>query len=81
MVKLFREGHCTVDEAIALVSLHPARAAGLAEALGSIAPGKLADLIVIGAHGSVPVITRTYREGAEIFSGGYGRRATLSLSR
>jgi alpha-D-ribose 1-methylphosphonate 5-triphosphate diphosphatase len=69
--KLCAAGHAALPEALRLVTLHPARALGMAGDLGSIEPGKLADLVVIGERGGVPVVTRTLRAGAEVSVAGY----------
>jgi alpha-D-ribose 1-methylphosphonate 5-triphosphate diphosphatase len=74
-IKLYRERHCSLPEALALTSRHPARAVGLDRQLGSLEPGKLADLVVIGAHRGVPVVTRTFRDGQEIWRCDYGSAA------
>src|SRR5205823_6158624 len=49
-------GDAALPEAFRLVTLNPARALGLDDALGSIEPGKTVDLIVIDEHGGVPVV-------------------------
>ena len=79
-IKLHREGHCSLASALALTSLHPARAVGLDPELGSLEAGKLADIVVIGARGVVPVVTRTFREGREIWSCGYQPRGRGRLA-
>jgi alpha-D-ribose 1-methylphosphonate 5-triphosphate diphosphatase len=73
--KLYATGYATLPEALALVTLHPAQALGMAGELGSLEPGKLADLVVIGERGGVPVVTRTLRAGAEVFVAGYREAA------
>jgi alpha-D-ribose 1-methylphosphonate 5-triphosphate diphosphatase len=70
-MKLYREGHASLPAALALTSRQPARAVGLDHELGSLEPGKLADVVVIGARGAVPVVTRTFREGRQIWTCGY----------
>jgi len=69
--KLYAAGYATLPEALGLVTLHPAQALGMAGELGSLEPGKLADLVVIGERGGVPVVTRTFRAGSEVFVAGY----------
>jgi alpha-D-ribose 1-methylphosphonate 5-triphosphate diphosphatase len=69
--KLWREGHAGLPEALGLVSLHPARALGLAEETGSLEAGKAADLVIIGERRGVPVVTHTFRDGRELFVAGY----------
>jgi len=50
MVRTFRElTGCPVWEAVRMASLTPARIAGFDRELGSIAPGKRADLLVLDA--------------------------------
>jgi len=47
VMSLVTGGDAALPEAFRLVTLNPARALGLDDALGSIEPGKTADLIVI----------------------------------
>jgi len=77
-MKLYREDHCSLASALALTGRHPARAVGLEHLLGSLEPGKVADIVVIGARGAVPVVTRTFREGREIWSCGYPRGVAVA---
>ena len=51
VMSLVTGGDAALPEAFRLVTLNPARALGLDDALGSIEPGKTADLIVIDEHG------------------------------
>jgi len=70
VMSLVTGGDAALPEAFRLVTLNPARALGLDDALGSIEPGKTADLIVIDEHGGVPVVTRTLRDGREVLAVG-----------
>ncbi len=70
VTNLVTGGDASLPEAFRLVTLNPARALGLDDALGSIEPGKTADLIVIHEHGGVPVVTRTLRDSREVLAVG-----------
>src|SRR5439155_19802732 len=70
VMSLVTGGDAALPEAFRLVTLNPARALGLDDALGSIEPGKTVDLIVIDEHGGVPVVTRTLRDGREVLAVG-----------
>lgn len=52
-----------LPDAVNMVSLHPARAAGIADQTGSIEPGKAADLLLVDASGAVPLVTHTFSNG------------------
>ncbi|MFD2327669.1 alpha-D-ribose 1-methylphosphonate 5-triphosphate diphosphatase [Cohnella sp. GCM10020058] len=52
-----------LHEAVRMASLEPATALGQAASVGSIEPGKLADLLVVRTIGAVPVVTDTIVEG------------------
>jgi alpha-D-ribose 1-methylphosphonate 5-triphosphate diphosphatase len=75
VMKLHEQGRCTLDDAVALVTRRPAQAAGLDGDVGSLEPGKIADVVVIGSVGPLPVVTRTLREGREIFVTDYHQGA------
>lgn len=76
MVKLHRDEGRALEEAVRLVTLNPARALGLDDAIGSLAPGKRADVVVIGWAGTMPVVARTLCEGREVFVAGYRETAS-----
>jgi len=67
---LVTRGEAALPEAFRLVTLNPAGALGLDDTLGSIEPGKVADLIVIDTRGGVPVVTRTLRDGRDVLATG-----------
>lgn len=65
---------CGVDlaDAFALVTRNPARAVGLDGSIGSIEPGKKADLLVVrrigcGNGGVMPVVTRAFVGGHSVY--------------
>ncbi len=55
----------TLPEAIALVSAHPARMAGLSDR-GEIAPGLRADLVRVRVHAGLPVVRQVWRAGERV---------------
>lgn len=55
-----------LHEAVRMASLEPATALGKAARIGSIEPGKLADLLVVRTIGGVPVVTDTIVEGTVV---------------
>ncbi len=55
-------------EAVNMVSINPARAAGIAEKSGSIEAGKSADLVVLDVNGGLAKIMKTFVGGREVFS-------------
>ena len=71
IVRLHRHDGAPLHDAVRLVTLNPARALGIDAAVGAIEPGKRADVTVVGWAGTMPVITRTIRDGREIFIAGY----------
>lgn len=80
---------CGLDiaRAFALVTINPAKAAGIADEVGSIAVGKRADVLLVreiscgdGATRTMPVVTRAFVGGHSVFRShypdqprGYGR--------
>jgi len=74
-VALHAKGVATLAEAFRLVTLHPARALGLDRELGSLEAGKTAEIVVIGHRQGIPVVTRTFRQGREVFVAGYATPA------
>ena len=78
---------CGLDiaKAFALVTINPAKAAGIADEVGSIAVGKRADVLLVreiscGAARTMPVVTRAFVGGRSVFRShypdqprGYGR--------
>ena len=82
---------CGLDiaRAFALVTINPAKAAGIADEVGSIAVGKRADVLLVreiscgdGVRRTMPVVTRAFVGGHSVFRShypdqpcGYGRDA------
>lgn len=83
----------SVERAFALVSLNPAKAAGIADEVGSLAVGKRADVLLVreiacgDASGkTMPVVTRAFVGGHSVFRShypdqpsGYGRTEGASM--
>ena len=57
----------SISEAVALVTLNPARAAGLNDR-GQIAVGKRADLIAVAHPDNLPQVERVWVAGKPVFS-------------
>lgn len=53
-----------------LASRHPARALGMIDARGSVAPGQDADLLLVEKTGPVPWVRQTYVGGRRVYSAG-----------
>lgn len=70
---------CGIDlaRAFALVTINPAKAAGVADDLGSIAVGKRADILLVReigcgeASGTIPVVTRAFVGGHSVYRSHY----------
>jgi len=62
---------CSLPSAVALVTRQPARAVGIDGDVGALAPGLVADVVVIDSVRGIPVVTRTLRDGREIFVADY----------
>ncbi|MCL4475317.1 MAG: alpha-D-ribose 1-methylphosphonate 5-triphosphate diphosphatase [Nitrospirae bacterium] len=65
---LERLGILPLHEAVHMVSLNPAKAAGISEQTGSIEEGKDADLVVVNTGDEIPRIAKTFVSGREVFS-------------
>ncbi len=65
-----RSGLLPLHEAAALVSLNAAAAVGAGDELGSIEPGKLADLVLVDRDREVPQVLRTWVGGREVYGCG-----------
>ncbi|MBC7921476.1 MAG: alpha-D-ribose 1-methylphosphonate 5-triphosphate diphosphatase [Ferruginibacter sp.] len=63
VIKIAREGVLSMPEAVKLATLHPARAAGIADRTGSIEPGKHADLLLVDVVDGLPLVTHTIVNG------------------
>lgn len=69
-LQLHREGVLGLPEAVRLISLNPARAAGFDRRTGSIEPGKAADLVLVDDGRKVAGIDRTIVNGVEVYCAG-----------
>jgi imidazolonepropionase-like amidohydrolase len=76
LVLLVKEAGLTTIEALRTATINPVRVLGLAESLGTIEPGKLADLVLLDANPFVD-IANTQRIRAVIADGRLYRRADL----
>jgi alpha-D-ribose 1-methylphosphonate 5-triphosphate diphosphatase len=64
---LYRAGTLELPEAVRMASLNPARAVGLAGRLGSIEPGKRADLVLVAEDGYAPRVVSVWVDGARVY--------------
>ncbi len=62
---IIRFAHVSLPDAVRMASLTPAESVGLGEEIGSIAPGKLADLCVLDPE--TLEVKRTFVEGQPVF--------------
>jgi imidazolonepropionase-like amidohydrolase len=71
------------DVALRAVTLHPARALGIADRLGSLAPGKDADLCIWSGDPLDPMqrVEIAYQQGREIFRWDHERRVGIIAGR
>lgn len=65
--RLADRGTLSLPAAVALVSHHPARAAGIGHLIGSIQPGLLADLIVVRRMPD-PVVQQVFVGGKPVYT-------------
>lgn len=66
--KLADEKIVSLDEAVRMVSINPARAVELDAETGSITEGKTADMIIVSKQNGLPQVLKTFVEGREVFS-------------
>ena len=64
--KLWEDGLLSLSQAVNMATLNPAKAVRVADHLGSIEPGKCADLILVSKKGDIPVILSTFINGEEV---------------
>lgn len=64
--RLYREKELSLWEAVNLVTKNPAKAVGMDDKIGTIAPGKKADLLVVNDAGSFPVIEKVFVDGTRV---------------
>jgi alpha-D-ribose 1-methylphosphonate 5-triphosphate diphosphatase len=56
----------TLNEAVNMATLNPARAAGIDKQIGSLEEGKEADMLLVDAKSGIPVIKQTFVKGNSI---------------
>lgn len=66
--KLHYQDGYPLHEAVRLVTLNPAKAAGIATQTGSIEVGKKADLILVNGYAKIPHVTTTITNGQITYS-------------
>lgn len=66
--KLADEGIAALPLAVRMVTLHPAQALGAGSELGSIEPGKAADLIIVDHYEGQPWVTNTIVGGQLVYT-------------
>jgi alpha-D-ribose 1-methylphosphonate 5-triphosphate diphosphatase len=69
-MQVHREGILSLPQAVALITLNPARATGTDRLLGSIEVGKEADLVLVDDRRPVSGIQATFIQGREVFRAG-----------
>ena len=63
---LIPTGTLPLPQAVNMATLNPAKAVRVADHLGSIQPGKCADLILVSKKGKIPVVLSTFINGEEV---------------
>lgn len=64
--RLYEQGLLSLPEVVNMATYNPAKAVKLDDRLGSIEPGKLADLLLVSKKGSIPVILSVLINGEEV---------------
>ncbi len=64
--QLFEQGLLSLPEAVNMATYHPAKAVKVSNCLGSIEPGKYADLLLVSKKGNIPVILSVFINGEEV---------------
>jgi alpha-D-ribose 1-methylphosphonate 5-triphosphate diphosphatase len=65
--KLARERIMSLPDAVRMASANPARAAGLGADLGSLEPGKRADMILVNDRGGIPSVASAWVGGQRVY--------------
>ncbi|WP_419871794.1 alpha-D-ribose 1-methylphosphonate 5-triphosphate diphosphatase [Candidatus Pristimantibacillus sp. PTI5] len=66
--KLAEQGVAALPAAVRMASLHPAKALGAGDELGSIEQGKAADLIIVDRYEGLPWVTHTIVGGQVVYA-------------
>lgn len=72
--KLADAGVLPLEQAVNMATWNPARAVGISDSLGSIEEGKLADMLLVGKKGEMPVILTTFVDGEKVMDIHYRHR-------
>ena len=64
--QLHERGLLSLPEAVSMATYNPAKAVGVSDRVGSIAPGKYADLLLVSKKGAIPVILSVFINGEEV---------------
>ena len=64
---LHEQEHIPLHQAVAMVTSNPAEALGIGDKVGSIAIGKVADLVFVKQHNGYPLVHRTLVNGETIY--------------
>lgn len=64
--QLYEQGLLSLPEAVNMATYHPAKAVKVSNCLGSIEPGKYADLLLVSKKGDIPVILSVFINGEEV---------------
>lgn len=64
--QLHEKGLLSLPDAVSMATYNPAKAVGVGDRLGSIEPGKYADLLLVSKKGHVPVILSVFINGEEV---------------
>lgn len=67
LITLVRSDILSLHEAVAMASLYPAQAVGLGDLIGSIEPGKQADMVLVDLDSFYPRIVSTIIRGEEVY--------------
>ena len=64
--KLYRDGVLALHEAVNLATLNPAESVHLDKTLGSLEPGKAADLLIVRLQDGLPMVTHSMVDGVMV---------------